>query len=83
MVISKLNSASLMALASKTGGKYFEINETRNDVSRLINTISKIEGELMDARVMDVTANRYFYFLIAALALFVLDVLLNIKTVRI
>jgi Ca-activated chloride channel family protein len=37
----------------------------------------------MDARVMDVTANRYFYFLIAALAFFVLDVLLNVKTVRI
>jgi len=83
VVVSKLNATSLMALASRTGGKYFEINETRNDVSRLINTISKIEGELMDARVMDVTANRYFYFLVAALALLVLDVILNIKTVRI
>lgn len=83
VVLSKLNATSLMALASKTGGKYFEINETRNDVSRLINTISKIEGELMDARVVDVTANRYFYFLVAALALLVLDVLLNVKTVRI
>ncbi len=83
VVTTKLNSTSLMALASRTGGKYFEINETRNDVSRLINTISKIEGELMDARMMDVTANRYFYFLIAAFALLVLDVLLNVKTVRI
>ncbi|MBL7839723.1 MAG: VWA domain-containing protein [Cyclobacteriaceae bacterium] len=83
VVVSKLNATSLMALASRTGGKYFEINETRNDVSRLINTIGKIEGELMDARVMDVTANRYFYFLVAALALLVLDVVLNIKTVRI
>lgn len=83
VVVSKLNPTSLMALASRTGGKYFEINETRNDVSRLINTIGKIEGELMDARVMDVTTNRYFYFLAAALALLVLDVLLNVKTVRI
>ena len=83
VVVSKLNPISLQALASRTGGKYFEINETRNDVSRLINTISKIEGELMDARVMDVTANRYFYFLAVALALLVLDVLLNVKTVRI
>lgn len=83
VVISKLNPTSLQALASKTGGKYFEINETRNDVSRLINTIGKIEGELMDARMMDVSANRYFYFLAAALALLVLDVLLNVKTVRI
>lgn len=83
VVVSKLNSKSLQALATKTGGRYFEINETRNDVSRLINTVGKIEGELMDARFVDVTANKYYYFLIAALALLVLDVLLNVKTVKI
>lgn len=83
VVVSKLNAESLKTLASKTGGKYFEINETRNDVSRLINTIGKIEGELMDARFVDITGNKYFYFLVAALALLVLDVLLNIKTIRI
>jgi Ca-activated chloride channel homolog len=69
-------------LASRTGGKYFEINGTRNDVSKLINTISKIEGELMDARFVDVTANKYYYFLMAALILLVLDVLMNIKTIK-
>ncbi len=83
LVVSKLNPTSLKALASKTGGKYFEINETRNDVSRLINTVSKIEGELMDARFVDVTANKYYYFLITALVLLALDVLINIKTVKI
>ncbi len=83
VVVTKLNAESLKNLASRTGGKYFEINETRNDVSRLINTISKIEGELMDARFVDVTGNKYFYFLAAALVLLALDVLLNIKTVRI
>ena len=82
-VVSKLNSTSLRSLASKTGGQYYEINESRNDVSRLINTISHIEGELRDARFVDVTANRYFYFLLAALILLTLDVLINVKTVRI
>jgi Ca-activated chloride channel family protein len=82
-VISKLNSSSLKALASKTGGQYFEINENRNDVSKLINTISKIEGELRDTRFVDVSANRYFYFLLAALGLLIFDLLLQIKTVRI
>lgn len=82
VVVSKLNSTSLQALASRTGGKYFEINGTRNDVSKLINTISKIEGELMDARFVDVTANKYYYFLMAALILLVLDVLMNIKTIK-
>ena len=83
IVVTKLNSSSLRSLASKTGGQYFEINESRNDVSKLINTISHIEGELRDARFVDVTANRYFYFLLAALVLLVLDVLISVKTVRI
>jgi Ca-activated chloride channel family protein len=82
-VVTHLNSNSLRNLANKTGGQYFEINETKNDVSRLINTISKIEGELRDARYVDVTANKYYYFLAAAAILFILDILINIRTVRI
>ena len=83
VVVSKLNEESLQALASRTGGKYFEINETRNDVARLISTVNKIEGELMDARFVDVTANKYYYFLLAAIILLALDVLINIKTIKI
>jgi len=83
VVISQLNPTSLQALASRTGGKYFEINGTRNDVSRLINTVSKIEGELMDARLVDVTANKYYYFLLAALILMAIDMLINVKTIKI
>jgi len=82
-VISKLNSSELKSLASRTNGQYFEINESRNDVSRLINTISKIEGELRDARFVDVSANRYYFFLLAALVLLVLDLLIDVKTVTI
>lgn len=82
-VISKLNAASLQSLAQKTDGQYFEINESRNDVFKLINTISTIEGQLREARMVDVSANRYFYFLLAAFVLLVLDLLLNVKTIRI
>ncbi len=83
IVVSKINPAELKSLASKTNGQYFEINESRNDVARLINTIGKIEGELRDARVVDVSANRYYFFLLAALVLLVLDLLINVKTVTI
>jgi Ca-activated chloride channel family protein len=82
-VISKLNSSELKSLASKTDGQYFEINESKNDVTRLINTIGKIEGELRDARTVDVSANRYYYFLLVALVLLVLDLLIDVKTVTI
>jgi Ca-activated chloride channel homolog len=83
VVVTKLNPEALKALASKTGGRYFEINESRNDVSRLINTINNIEGELMEARFVDVSANKYVYFLMAGILLLVLDVLLQQKTIRI
>lgn len=82
-VLTKLNPASLKNLASKTDGQYFEINESRNDVNKLINAINKIEGQVRDARLVDVSANRYFYFLLAALILLALDVLVSVRTVKI
>lgn len=82
-VVTKLNSSGLKSLASRTGGQYFEINEGRNDVSRMINTINRVEGEMREARFVDVSANRYFYFLLGALLLLVADMLFNVKTVNI
>jgi Ca-activated chloride channel family protein len=82
-VVSKINPASLKSLASQTGGQYFEINESRNEVSKMINTINKIEGQLRDARFVDVSANRYHFFLLAALILLAFDILVNVKTVHI
>lgn len=83
VVVTKIKPDALKELASKTGGQYFEINENRNDVSRLINTIGKIEGEFRDARFVDISANKYYYFLAAAILLLVLDVLVNVRTIRI
>ena len=82
-VITRLNSRDLKALASNTGGKYFEINETNNDVSKLINTISQIEGDIKDVRKVDISANKYVYFLAMALLLMFVDVLTSLKTIRI
>jgi Ca-activated chloride channel family protein len=82
-VVSKINSTSMKSLADRTGGQYFEIGDNSNDVSRLINVINKIEGELRDTRMVDVSANRYFYFLLGAFVLLVLDILINVKTIRI
>ena len=83
IVNTKLKSKELKALATDTGGQYFEINESRNDVSRLINTIGKIEGELRDARFIDVTANKYFYFLALGALFLLVDIFINVLTVKI
>lgn len=79
-VVSKLNAKSLRTLASRTGGEYFEINAGRNDISRLINAINSIEGELRDVRFVDVTANKYFYFLGLAILLLAADLLIRVRT---
>lgn len=81
-VVSKINTKSLRKLASDTGGKFFEINERQNDVERLINSINDIEGELRDSKQLDAKSNKYFYFLIAALALMFLDAMITVKVIR-
>lgn len=81
-VVTKLNDNSLRELASRTDGQYFEISNGRNDVNRLINTIGRIEGELRGTKTVDTTANKYFYFLGAALALMLIDILVNVRAIR-
>ena len=78
---TRLNSRDLKSIAIRTGGKYFEINQDKNDVQRLINAINAIEGELKDTRVIDVSANKYYYFIALAILLVCIDLLTGVKTV--
>ncbi|WP_258104262.1 VWA domain-containing protein [Marinoscillum sp. MHG1-6] len=82
-VVSKINTDELKKLASDTGGKYFEINDRKNDVERLINAINNIEGQLRDAKKVDVKSNKYFYFLAAALFLMMIDLLFGVRIIKI
>ena len=82
-VVTRLNAVSLKKIATATSGKYFEINGSRNDVEKLINTIDDIEGELRDSKTVDVSANKYFYFLALALFLMFLDAAIKVRTVNI
>ncbi|MGB3183301.1 MAG: VWA domain-containing protein [Cyclobacteriaceae bacterium] len=82
-VKSKLMPKDLKDLAQNTDGKYFEISGVRNDVTRLINTIASIEGEVRDVRQVDTESNKYIYFLGLALVLIALDLMLNLKAVRV
>lgn len=78
-VISTLNNSDLKKTANKTNGKYYEINPNKNDVNRLIEDISNIQGELIKSKTVDTAANKYFYFALIALILMVFDVLVTIK----
>ncbi|WP_291722762.1 vWA domain-containing protein [Bernardetia sp.] len=82
-IITKLNPSDLQNLADQTGGKYFEIGETQNDVQRLINAVQAIQGEVRGVKQIDTTTNKYYYFLYAALFLAIIDVLFTIKVIKI
>lgn len=82
-VITKVNTEALQRLASLTGGKYFEISDKRNDMARLINHISQIEGEMRGTKKVDTKANKYFYFLTIAALLMCLDILFTVKVLKI
>ena len=82
-VVTKLNNSSLQKIADKTDGQYFEINESENDVQRMINAINSIEGELKDVKQIDASSNKYFYLLYIALALILLDYIFTVKVVKI
>jgi len=82
-VITKLNPELLQAIADQTGGRYFTINASTVETNRLIENINQIEGELMDKKQLDVTANNYFYFLLAAILLLVADVLFTVNILQI
>ena len=81
-VQSKLNTTALKKLARETNGKYFEINQSKNDVNKLINTIKLIEGELRDTKNIDTKSNKYFYFLILAFFLLLSDIIITLRIIR-
>jgi Ca-activated chloride channel homolog len=81
-VVTTLNSQPLIQLAEIAGGTYFEINENVNESEHLINKINSIEGIVRDIRKIDAAANKYFYFLLIALFLIVIDVLITVRIIQ-
>ena len=82
-VVTKLNSNSLKETASYTGGKYFEISNEMNQTDNLISGIVNIKGDYIESKTVDVTENKYFYFLFSALILMLIDFTFSFKIISI
>ena len=83
VVITKLNPTSLKETARETGGKYFEISNINNEIDELISEINRIKGDVIESKTIDVTVNKYFYFLFTALLLMIIDFSIKLKIIRI
>lgn len=82
-VITKLKPTSLKETARDTGGKYFEISNINNQTDELITEINSIKGDIIESKTIDVTVNKYFYFLFTALLLMIIDFSIKLKIIRI
>lgn len=82
-VITKPDTRLLKELAERTDGKFFEMTDTRNDMLKLMKEIERIKGEVLDSRMIDVSANKFFYILLIAFGLALGDALIKVKTVDI
>lgn len=80
--ISKLESGSLRLASSETSGDYFEISDESQQIGDLIAVIDRLEGGVANTRMVEASSNKYFYFLLAALGLALLDMILPIKTIK-
>jgi Ca-activated chloride channel family protein len=80
--LTKLNRDPLQYIANETGGQYFEISDQTQEMGGLISAIENLEGGVSNTRVVEASSNKYFYFLLAALALALLDMILPIKTIK-
>ncbi|QDH80723.1 VWA domain-containing protein [Echinicola soli] len=79
--VSKLSSNTLKRIASETNGQYFEISDESQEIPQLISSIEKLEGAVTGSRTVEASANKFFYFLLAALGLAILDMILPLKTI--
>lgn len=82
VALTKLNREPLQYIAAETGGQYFEISDKNQEMGGLITAIENLEGGIVNTRVVEASSNKYFYFLLAALALALLDMILPIKTIK-
>lgn len=82
-VLAKFKPEDLIKISAETKGKYFEVTNEKNEVPALIEAMQSIEGEVRDVQVIDVGANKYFYFLFVALCILVLDILFTINIIKI
>lgn len=82
-VLSMLQKESLNNLTSTTSAHYFEVSDKQNNEPALYSNIRNYKGENEGVIKIETAGNKYYYFLIVALTLIVLDILITVKTVTV
>ena len=81
-VISKLNTQGLKTISEQTGGEFFEINGRASEITKLISAINNVKSEVRKSRTVEAKANKYFYPLLAAFLLMLVDAGMRFNTFK-
>ncbi len=80
--ISRLRPDALRNLAEATGGRYFELTDFLDETRELSTALAGLRGQVREVKLLRVTANKYQYPLVLALALLFIDVLVTVRLYR-
>ncbi|QHT69760.1 VWA domain-containing protein [Rhodocytophaga rosea] len=81
-VITILQREHLLRMTERNGGNYYEINNTEDNMAELAQAIQNIEGQLLDTKDIEATANKYYYFLLVALLCMIVDIVIVSRTIH-
>ena len=82
IVRSRLNRSFLQGLARDGRGSYVEADGSGRYVNELAGVIGALKGRMADQQRMAVSTNKYYYFVLAALGLILLDLIVTVRTFR-
>lgn len=80
--ITRLEPANMKLIAAQTDGQYFELSDEVQEINDLMLAIERLEGTVTGSRMIEASANKYFYFLLIGLCLLVIDMILPFKTIN-
>jgi len=76
VIVTKLDEKSLQEIAAAGGGKYVRANNTEVGINNIYDEISQMEKSELQSRVYTDYNDQYFYFIIVALVLVIVEFLL-------
>lgn len=82
-VITRLEYATLNQITEETEAELFEITAEKNESAQLVSTVQAIKGQRLDVRSVDVSANKFEYFVWLILILISLDIVFALKILKI
>lgn len=78
-VISKLDSKTLSRIAAATGGEFFMITPTQDEIHAILKHIASLEKSRLSSLRVSIFSEQYHMFAIAALLLLLVETMLGIR----